>query len=209
MKKSLFSILFMFLLTLVCTGAVSAVKVFSDERIARNQEIKLQKVVLKVLGIPMPPDAVDEDAVRLFHQRVQPVEVENQTFYLGRQAPGTAVQGIAFPVGGPGFWGPIYGLVAVTPEADRIIGLAFFKHSETPGLGARMTEPWFTDQFKGLKLRPLPDDQNYFQLKPEGFEHAPGELDAITGASRTSAAVESFLNKGLHRFLNNPWSPLK
>ena len=209
MKKSLFSILFMFMLTLIFTGVVSGVKLLSEDKINRNQQIKLQLVIMNVLDIPIPPDADDKEIISLFQKRVQTAGVDGKTVYVARRPSDNAVQGIAFPVGGSGFWGPIQGLMAVSPNADKVTGLAFYKHSETPGLGARMTEKWFTDQFKGLKIQSVPDGKKFFYLKPEGSGQAPNELDAITGASRTSAAVELFLNRDIHAFLDGLWGDLK
>ena len=53
MKKILYSVVFMFLIALVFTSLVSAVKLSHEERILRNQQAKLQKTILKVLGIPV------------------------------------------------------------------------------------------------------------------------------------------------------------
>ena len=40
-----------------------------------------------------------------------------------------------------------------------------------------------------------------FYLKPAGPGKAPNELDAVTGATGTSRAVEAFLNQELQKFL--------
>ena len=98
---------------------------------------------------------------------------------------------------------------AVDKTGSRIIGIAFYKHSETPGLGARITEPWFRDQFKGLRSFPIQGDRKIFYLKPEGTGQGPSELTAITGATGTSRAVEAFLNKDLDHFLRKLWGALK
>ena len=111
--------------------------------------------------------------------------------------------GIAFPVGGQGFWGPIQGIAAVDPEGKKLIGLDFFKHNETPGLGGRLTEPWFQNQFKGLALHRMEGGKQSFYLKPAGTKSSDDELDAITGATQTSKAVERFLNRELDYFLRD------
>jgi Na+-transporting NADH:ubiquinone oxidoreductase subunit C len=100
-------------------------------------------------------------------------------------------------------------MVAVGPNATKILGLAFYRHSETPGLGARMTEDWFTKQFSGLSLYPITGQKKIFYLKPEGTGKDPNELDAITGATNTSAAIESFLNRDLDQFLREIWDSVR
>jgi Na+-transporting NADH:ubiquinone oxidoreductase subunit C len=209
MKKRLTSIAFMFVLTFVFAAVVSAVKVYNEERIQTNQQVKLQRIILKVLGMPVNEKAPNQEVIQTFERRVKPVEVKGQTLYIGSAEDGRKITGYAFPVSGAGFWGPVYGMVSVDPEASRILGIAFYRHSETPGLGARITEPWFTKQFAGLPLFPVEGDKKIFYLKPAGPGKGPNELDAITGATGTSRAVEAFVNRDLDRFLRETWKQVK
>jgi Na+-transporting NADH:ubiquinone oxidoreductase subunit C len=209
MKKRLFSIAYMFFITLFFTSIVSGVKVLNEERIERNQKAKLQRIILSVLQIPGNGEPSDEKVNQTFKARIKSIQVEGTTLYLGYDEEGKTILGYAFPVGGPGFWGPIFGMVAVDSEASKILGIAFYKHAETPGLGARITEDWFKDQFKGLPIFPVEEGKKIFYLKPEGTGEAPNELDAVTGATGTSRAVEGFLNNGLDRYLREVWKAVK
>ena len=209
MKKRFFSIVYMFLLTLAFTSLVTVVKVLSEERIETNQRVKLERIVLKVLDVPVPAQASDEKLREIFRDRVKAIQVKDKTLYIHYDKNGRNILGYAFPVGGPGFWGPVFGMVAVGPNATKILGLAFYRHSETPGLGARMTEDWFTKQFSGLSLYPITGQKKIFYLKPEGTGKDPNELDAITGATNTSAAIESFLNRDLDQFLREIWDSVR
>ena len=94
-------------------------------------------------------------------------------------------------------------MVAVDPGASKITGIAFYKHSETPGLGGRITERWFKKQFEGVPLYPVEEGRKIFYLKPPGPGKRPDELDAVTGATGTSRAIEAFLNRELQRFLQD------
>lgn len=58
-----------------------------------------------------------------------------------------------------------------------ITGIKIMSHAETPGLGAKIVEPWFTAQFKGVS-------ESGLRLSKKG-----GAIDAITGASISSQAV--------------------
>ena len=209
MKKRLYSIVFMFVLTFVFAAVVSAVKVHNEERIQINQQVKLQRVILKVLGVPVDEKAANRVVIQAFERRVKAIEVKQQTLYVGYGEGGKQITGYAFPVGGAGFWGPVYGMVSVDPEASRIMGIAFYRHSETPGLGARITETWFTKQFAGLPIFPVEGDKKIFFLKPAGPGKGPNELDAITGATGTSRGVEAFVNRDLDRFLREMWKQVK
>jgi Na+-transporting NADH:ubiquinone oxidoreductase subunit C len=209
MKKRLYSIVFMFVLTFFFTAVVGAVKVYNEERIETNQQVKLQKIILQVLGIPVGEKAANREVIQAFEKRVKTIEVKKQTLYVGYSEDGRSITGYAFPVSGSGFWGPVYGMASVDPEASKILGIAFYRHSETPGLGARITERWFTKQFIGLPVFPVEGDKKIFYLKPAGPGKGPNELDAITGATGTSRAVEAFVNRDLDRFLRETWKLVK
>jgi Na+-transporting NADH:ubiquinone oxidoreductase subunit C len=209
MKKQVLSVAYMFLITLFFASLVSAVKLMNDNKIERNQAKKLQQIILRVLQISFEEQMSEQDFSRLFADRVKEIDVQDRTMYVGYKQDGRTIQGYALPVGGPGFWGPIQGMVGISPDATKVLGIAFSKHSETPGLGGRITENWFTDQFKDLPLYPIEGDQNIFYLKAEGMSQAANELDAITGATNTSSAVETFLNQELDYFLRELWEPIE
>lgn len=209
MKKRLYSIVFMFVLTFFFAAIVSAVKVHNEERIQTHQQVKLQRIILKVLGMLVDEKAPNREVMQAFEKTVKTIEVKKKTIYIGYSEDGGSITGYAFPVGGAGFWGPVYGMVSVDPKASRILGIAFYRHSETPGLGARITESWFTKQFTGLPVFPVEGDKKIFYLKPAGPGKGPNELDAITGATGTSRAVETFVNRDLDRFLRETWEQVK
>lgn len=199
----------MFLITLFFTSVVSAVKLFNEERIETNQRVKLQRIILQLLDMLEGKGASDMDVIRTFETSVKALEVKGKDLYVGYEADGKTIRGYAFPVGGQGFWGPIHGMVAVDGRASKILGIAFHRHSETPGLGARMTEDWFTGQFVGLPLYPIEGDKKIFYLRSSGMKKGPNDLDAITGATGTSRSVETFVNQDLNRFLEETWESLK
>jgi Na+-transporting NADH:ubiquinone oxidoreductase subunit C len=209
MIKQLRSVVFMFLISLFFASLVSAVMHLNEKKIASNQALKLQRIILKVLDIAAEKNTADDQISRLFRERVKDIRVGDRVLYVGYEEDGHTILGYAFPVGGPGFWGPIQGMVGVDPDATKILGIAFYKHTETPGLGGRITEDWFSSQFNGLRLFPIEGDQKIFYLKPAGTTGAPNELDAITGATNTSAAVETFLNDELDYFLKELWTTVE
>ena len=71
-------------------------------------------------------------------------------------------------------------LITVAGGVDlnyTITGIKIMTHAETPGLGAKIIEPWFTDQFKEV-------DESELMLSKKG-----GAIDTITGATVSSQAV--------------------
>ncbi len=84
--------------------------------------------------------------------------------------------GFAFLAVGKGYGGLIDILVGLENETT-IKGVTIISHLESPGLGARIIESVFTDQFIGVNIADV-------ALKQKG-----GEIDAITGATISSRAV--------------------
>ncbi len=209
MKKQALSIVYMFLITLFFASLVSAVKFLNETKIETNRIIKLQRVILKVLDIPVPEAISNNDLMLLFKTQIKDIQIGQRNVYIGYEEDSRTIRGYAVPVGGPGFWGPIQGMVGITPDATKVIGLAFYKHNETPGLGGRITEGWFSDQFKDLSLYPIEGGENIFYLTMGGTQKRANELDAITGATNTSSAVEVFLNRELDFFLRELWGSIE
>ena len=100
---------------------------------------------------------------------------------------GGKVTTIAFDSSAIGYGGPISVMVGVNMDGS-LAAVSIMSHSETPGLGARSTEPWFTAQFKGLSLGAV------------GLSSKGGKVDAISGASITSGAVVKAVREALELF---------
>ncbi len=92
--------------------------------------------------------------------------------------------GYAFTAYGSGYGGEIEILVGLD-NSFKISGVSIISQTETPGLGARITEDSFTDQFKGMSV-------NEIGLKSEN-----GKIDAITGATISSTAVVDAIRDGM------------
>lgn len=197
MNSIMRSVIFMFITALVFTTIVTVVKITNEDRIDRNRKIKLQRTILNVLGLNRGKNLAPDKISEIYNKRIKEGKIGDRTVYTCYDDDGKTITGYAFPVDGPGFWGPIYAMAAVNPDATRLLGVSFYRHSETPGLGGRISEDWFSGQFKGLSLELTGNEKQYFHLTPEGDKKRDNDLDAITGASRTSDAVETFLNREL------------
>ncbi|MFW5840885.1 MAG: FMN-binding protein [Planctomycetota bacterium] len=117
------------------------------------------------------------------------------------------IVGYAIRVNGVGFWEPISGYLALSADLTTSRGIVFVKQGETPGLGAKITEQPFRSQWapdRELKLGPGQTDQFvYIDQNDPTSPEAPAygrHVDAITGATQTSIAVEKFVNKDLSAF---------
>lgn len=99
------------------------------------------------------------------------------------------------PVYGAGLWGPIWGYVAFDQDGSTIYGAFFAHQGETPGLGAEIEKPAFSDQFQGKHMfkngQFLPIEVVKNGLKPTGDQDY---VDGISGGTITSKGVGSMID---------------
>ena len=168
--QRLYPILFMFVITVVFIGVVSAIYLLTREDILINESLYLKRAVLYAAGIEPPASRRALEAT--FQERTQLVSAANgQTAYYTILTAAGQLHGYAILRNGPGLWGEITSVIAFDRDLRRILGIDFIKQNETPGLGARITEEWFKDQFRGKR--------GPFMLVPEGTASAGNEIDAI------------------------------
>lgn len=95
------------------------------------------------------------------------------------------------PCYGAGLWGPIWGYIAVAEDGKTLDGAIFDHKSETPGLGAKITEAPFYSQFKG---KVFGEGEQIFDVIKGGAKGAENAVDAISGATITSQALGKTIN---------------
>lgn len=176
-------------LTLIAVLAglvLSLVEGMTREPIAEQRRLEMLKALKAVL--PAIDNQPDTDSVTLEAGTDKKGRPLQRTFYRGRQE--GALAGVAFKVTAPdGYSGNIDIMVGVTPEGT-VTGVEILSQAETPGLGARITEPAFKGQFAGKSL-----DNADWRVKKDG-----GSFDQITGATISPRAVVGALRRGLEFF---------
>ena len=73
-----------------------------------------------------------------------------QTVYLHYDF--DSLNAVILPVRGYGLWGTMKGYLALEPDLKTIIGLEFFDHKETPGLGGEIDNPKWKSIWKGKEV---------------------------------------------------------
>ena len=127
------------------------------------------------------------------------------TVYLLKNNDGT-IDKLILPIHGYGLWSTLYGFVALEEDTNEIFGLQFYKHAETPGLGAEVDNPKWKAQWKGKNLRDKDEKLMIQVAKTPG----PNEyhIDGIAGATLTSNGVNNLVRfwvgeAGFKKFLTN------
>ena len=85
---------------------------------------------------------------------------------------------ISFESSSPGFGGDIGVMIGYDLKNDTLTGIGILVHKETPGLGARVSELSFTNNFKDKSI------SDKFTIKKDG-----GAVDAVSGATISSRGV--------------------
>ncbi|AJC73562.1 FMN-binding protein [Pseudothermotoga hypogea DSM 11164 = NBRC 106472] len=203
MKKesAVYTILFMVVLSLVLSSVLGFVSSFTKERIEVNLTAIRAKAILEAVG--MNVDEMDlREIEKTFREKIQIDEFDGRRVYL------TSVDGrriYAFEYTGSGLWGLILAVIALDESFERLAGISFVRHSETPGLGGRIDENWFKKQFSRKKLA---SSYPYLTFatnvaKPGNYDPEDPTVDAITGATGTSKAVERLVNEAIKQ-----WKPI-
>lgn len=146
------------LLTVVVAISVNLLA-FAD-RLTRPQIEAQQQLKIQTLLTGMFPEMSEYD-------------FENDIYIIYSDG---AKIGYAFIAVGKGYGGDIDILVGLE-DKTTIKGISIVSHMETPGLGSRITESFFTDQFAGLNI-------DRVALEKDG-----GEVDAITSSTISSTVV--------------------
>jgi Na+-transporting NADH:ubiquinone oxidoreductase subunit C len=193
LRERVFTVAFMFAVTLVSVSAVAALHLVTADTVRRNAELYLNEAVLEASGVFDQPGVDRPDgaeALAAFYARnASRLDTTGETPCYRVANPATGgTQAYVFVCNGAGLWGNIRAAVGLEEDLKAFTGVRFIAHNETPGLGARISESWFCEQFRG-KTAPL-------SRVPEGTEdEARDEFDAITGATITSRAVEKIMNR--------------
>ena len=104
-------------------------------------------------------------------------------------------QAYIFSAYGAGLWGPIWGWVSLKTDFSTIVGVKFDHQGETPGLGAEIATPWFAAQFIGKEIFANGEFTSVAIVKGGVKEGSTNQVDAISGGTITSKALEaSILN---------------
>jgi Na+-transporting NADH:ubiquinone oxidoreductase subunit C len=103
------------------------------------------------------------------------------------------VQVIALRFSGQGLWGPIKGFLALEPDMKTIRGLTFYEQQETAGLGGKIAEKGFRDQFAGKSIED--EDGNPGVIISSSGDPALNKVDGISGATMTCDKVQMMLNE--------------
>lgn len=192
MKNSfIYPIIFMALVTAIFITVLAGLNYVTADTIAFNQQNQLRQKILYIFDI-LPEGGMEKDIERVFNESVIEKEWGDLKGYA--LVEGGQEIGYAVPINGAGLWGSITGYVGLNKDYTEIIGIEFVTQSETPGLGGRISENSYKDQYRGIDISGKTD--NFIISSPQ----PDSNVDAIAGATQTSAAVVKIVNENIKLF---------
>jgi len=195
-KSPVYVLSFMAAICVVFGTGISVVNYATQGLLARNAAMHRNRVLCRAFQLDVAGSSA-EAYQQAVDAALRTSAVAGRTVYEC-VAPGK--ESVGFVAGGMGFWDRIDVVLALTPDLHTILNVQVLDQKETPGLGARIEEAWFTDQFKGLSVAWEAPAESRILVGANPAPNAANEVDAITGATQTSMALMRFLNDELAAF---------
>ena len=184
MVRKFADILFILVLGSLSTSALIGIRRYTRPKIERYQEYRLKTAVLEAAGIDYEKSNVDE----IFHQQITEMKKSGYEYYVSPD------NRYVFEFKGRGLWGMIDGIIILDDDLETLKGIRILSQEETPGLGARIGEESYLNQFNDKKISP----QLHLVVRRKATE--VNEVDAVSGATLSSEALVRIINEAIAKF---------
>ena len=229
---------FVFIVTLVLGTMLSFTKDSVKSLQDQNLKADVQKTILRSLNFEENLLESNESIEQTFKNyidakcvnvegeivecNIEEVDIEKneETLPIYIRMNNEEIEGIALPIAGKGLWSTIFGYIALNPDTDSVLGIQFYKHGETPGLGGEVEKKWFTDNFVNHPIKESNGEITYVPKKIRnengkiisisvikgGVDYSSSnksaihQVDGISGATVTADGVSDFLLEDLLRY---------
>jgi len=172
------------------------------------QHIEIRLVDLKTGDYVSDIDAAsyDQRKVASDPQQNQLIPAEQDIAGIKRRAPYASVyllkkadqlDRVILPIHGYGLWSTLYGFIALEADANTVVGLGFYEHAETPGLGGEVDNPQWRALWTGKSIYNEQGDVAIRVMKGRADANSPQaayQVDGLSGATLTSRGVENMLH---------------
>lgn len=183
-KSMIYPTVFMIVLAAILTFLLALLNQQTKPLVAKNAELALKEKILYVFSVEN--DGSEADILAKFDQNIKDsgdLFNEEPVYVLEKDG---NVQAYAISVKGPGLWGGIEGYLGLSSDHSEVLGIDFIQQEETPGLGGRIEEAFYKEQYRNVSV-----------------DKISTEVDFISGATNTSAAVDKLVNEDLKTYLES------
>ncbi|MBW1692995.1 MAG: FMN-binding protein [Deltaproteobacteria bacterium] len=216
MSSTVKSILFVTILSIVCSSLLTLASTGLKDYQLRNVAIDKQINILKSVRVidddhSLAPGTIE----KLYDENIRPAWTDIEGKIISEQLKSehdlpiflyvkkNEILSYIIPVDSQGLWGRILGYLAIKNDGKTLSRFTVYSHSETPGLGGEIEKSWFQNNFLGKEI--LDDKGNFTAItiaKGSVKERLPKHrqknfVDGISGATLTGR----FLSEGLKQTL--------
>ncbi len=174
---------------------ISALKKMEQSEIEKIFNAAVDSRILDYNGKILKGEAFDIDIVKEYKTTIGKEKSRKYPLFIYTKNGQTKY---VIPMAGNGLWGPVWGFIAIASDKNTIADVVFDHKSETPGLGAKITDASFTSLFTNSPKHIVTKDGIYKGVKvvKGGVKNPEHEINAIAGATITSKGVGKMLEDG-------------
>ena len=197
MREEIKTITFSLSICLICSILLSGLASGLKNIQTANQEFDVKRNIVKAFGIDISKLSrmeIEDTYNSHISEEIVSTPSGDVPIYQWTETPDSMPTKYAFPISGKGLWSMMYGYLSIDSDLETVAGISFYKHGETPGLGAEIVKSWFSSQFSGKKLYADGKPTNFRVLKP-GSVLDQSSVDGISGSTITSKGVEALIKR--------------
>lgn len=212
------------IMVVIVAFVLSSAALFLQPMQQRNAEVEKKRNILASVGVEATVETAEElydkyitetvvidvngetrqgiDAfnVDMRKELRKPVEEQSLPLFIASFEDGHT--SYIMPLEGKGLWGPIYGYISLNDDLRTINGVTFDHKSETPGLGAEINTTEFESQFIDKDLFQGDQFVGILVAKGGADDDDPHAVDAISGGTITSKALEAMIYDCMVNYVN-------
>jgi Na+-transporting NADH:ubiquinone oxidoreductase subunit C len=183
-QSNSYIIIYAAILTIVCGGLLALAAEGLKEKQQANVDQEQKKNILSTIM-----ELKDGDDVSAIYDKLLPV------YEFKSETDPNKIEYVVLPMFGFGLWNDISGFVALKGDLNTVQGVSFSHVGETPGLGARITEPDVQARFKGKSIFDGDVIASITMMKGEGLDYSNDahKVDGMSGATLTGKGVNNML----------------
>lgn len=118
---------------------------------------------------------------------------------------------LILPIRGYGLWSTLYGFIALESDLQTVVGIGYYEHGETPGLGGEVDNPSWKALWPGKLVYDASGDVGLNVIKGQVSDNAPlaeYTIDGLSGATLTTNGVDNMIKywlgeQGFAGFIEN------
>lgn len=206
-NNNTYTVIYATIMVVVVAVLLALASYLLKDRQQRNVALETKQQILKSVKLGLDAETAQDKATYiegLYDKHIAETKIasgsEELQLYICTMENGEKLYII--PVHGTGLWGPVWGYVALKSDFNTIFGTTYDHKGETPGLGAEIATPEFSKQFEGKQIFTNGVFKSIMVVKGGANPASTNEVDAISGGTITSKAVEEMLFKSIEHYLD-------